>query len=537
MKKITLLLLIFQIFSIAMIAQKDDNKQDKDELNMAETSAKMIAAKHEYNNENMRGALTLFREVLKSEPENASARYWTAKCHYALKKYKLAKKYLLKSIEINPSNHKDIELFMGMIEHRLGNTQEAIAHYKKHINTTSSNLQIAEARRFIRQCKFADLMMANPVDVQITNIGDEINSRFDDYTPSITSDGKLLIFTSRRSDTKGGEIDKQSDYKFFEDIYYSEWNDETKEWSRAEGLKGDVNTESYDAVLSIDPAGQFLFIYKNNKDFAGDIFKSNYLKSSQKWSAPERMPRPINTSYFETSASITADGNTLYFVSERPGGEGRGDIWVSQKSGNGWSNPKNLGKQINTKEDEKFVFIHPNGKTLFFASEGHQSMGSYDIFKTEFVNGQWSLPVNLGYPINTVNEESTFSLTSDNKKLLIAAEYENTYGERDIYTIDVSSYQLLSSGYNKSSYGSVTFEVLNKKNKPKKGAEIWIYYDKYDDVILKTKTDNTGQVVVNLPLNKAYKVKAIAPKSFQEDSFILHPADEGQTHIKRTIHF
>ncbi|MFN9970562.1 MAG: hypothetical protein ACK58T_11745, partial [Phycisphaerae bacterium] len=114
-----------------------------------------------------------------------------------------------------------------------------------------------------------------------------------------------------------------------------------------------------------------------------------------------------------------ADGKTLYFISERMEGFGLGDVYVTQKKGDSWTSPKNLGEVINTDMDEKFVFIHPNGKTLFFASNGHPGMGSYDIFKTELVNGKWSTPVNLGYPINTVNEESTFSLTMDNSTMYL----------------------------------------------------------------------------------------------------------------------
>lgn len=539
MKKISILFFLFSLICFTSLAQKDDKKKDdKEELSLAKSSAKMIAAKHEYNNENMRGALTLFREVMKAEPDNASARYWTAKCHYALKKYKLAEKYLLKSIAIDSKNHNDIELFLGMIEHRLANTDEAIKHYKKYINITNNKSQIEETRNYIRQCKFAALMMSQPADVEVKNIGEEINSRFDDYTPSITSDGKLLIFTSRRSSTKGGEIDEKSDYKFFEDIFYSEWNEETQEWSRARGLEGDVNTTSYDAVLSIAPSGDYIYIYKNDKEFQGDIFLSNYLPDSQQWSTPERLPRPINTSYYESSISITSDGKTIYFVSERQGGEGRGDIYVSNKTGeNSWSSPKNIGDIINTDEDEKFVFIHPNGKTLYFASEGHQSMGSYDIFKTEFVNGNWSLPVNLGYPINTVNEESTFSLTMDNKKLLIAAEYENTFGERDIYTIDVSNYELLAKGYGESSYGTVTFVVENKKGNSVKGAEVQIYYSDYDEVIYTIKTDKNGVAVTNLPLNRSYKIKVLGSRSFKEDEFDLIKAESGETKLTRKIKF
>lgn len=537
MKKISLLIFILSVFSLQSFSQKDKkNKDGQEELNMAESSAKMIAAKHEYNDNNMRGALTLFRAVIKSEANNASARYWTAKCHYELKKYKLAKKYLIKSIDIDPENHKDIEFFFGMIEHRLANTTEAIGHFNKFIKTSKNKAQIADARTYAQQCNFAEYMMKNPVNITVNNIGDNVNSRFDDYTPSITADGKRLVFTSRRSDTKGGEIDENSDYKFFEDIYSSEWNEEKQEWSRAEALEGKVNTESYDAVLSIAPSGDYIFVYKNNINSQGDIFISHFKPESQTWIEPEKMPRPINTSFFESSVSVTADGNDIYFISERTGGEGRGDIYVSHKTGgNSWSNPKNLGEIINTKEDEKFVFIHPNGKTLYFASEGHQSMGSYDIFKSELVNDEWSLPLNLGYPINTVNEESTFSLTSDNKSLLIAAEYEDTHGERDIYIIDVSKYDLLSGDYNESSFGTVSFEVKDNNNKTVRAAEILIYYENYTESIITIETDKNGIASVNLPLNKKYKATILGKKSSTTDTFELMQNTPSETALTRVI--
>ncbi|NQX90918.1 MAG: PD40 domain-containing protein, partial [Flavobacteriales bacterium] len=179
----------------------------------------------------------------------------------------------------------------------------------------------------------------------------------------------------------------------------------------------------------------------------------------------------------------------------------------SEKSAGGWGKPKNLGDVINTPEDEKFVFIHPNGKTLYFASNGHQCMGSYDIFKTEFLNGQWSIPVNLGYPINTVNEESTFSLTKDNQTMLIAAEYDDTYGERDIYSIDVSSYPLISAGYESSGYGTVVLEVKDEEGKPWKGEEVQFVLKETGRVITTRKSDRAGLVRVNLPGAQTYIAK------------------------------
>jgi len=344
-------------------------------------------------------------------------------------------------------------------------------------------------------------------------------------------DGELLIFTSRRSDTKGGEIDEGSDYKFYEDIYYSKWNKEKQEWSKSIGAEGLVNTNTYDAVLSISPSGDQMFVYKNNKNSAGDIFVSKYNYHEEEWKACEKMDRPINTSYFESSVSITSDGNTLYFISERPEGNGQGDIYKSEKkSGGGWSSPKNLGKIINTPYDEKFVFVHPNGKTLFFASDGHQTMGSYDIFKTEFVNGQWSLPINLGYPINTVNQESTFSLTRDNKTLLIAAHYDDTFGERDIYKIDVSNYSLLSSGYESSGYGTVITSVSDADGNLQKGVEIKFLYASTGRIVTEGVTDKLGRVRINLPGNTKYKMQVVKKKEIlKEELFDLTLDSHGET--------
>lgn len=195
----------------------------------------------------------------------------------------------------------------------------------------SSTYEYELATEYRLQCLYARDMMKKPVDVTIENMGNLINSRYDEYTPSISADGKTIVFTARRNDTKGGRMDEQGDYKYFEDIYFSEYDEATKEWSQSTAVEGDLNTETYDAVLSIFPSGNGMFVYKNTVSSTGDIYFSEYRPSTKEWSAAEKMPRPINTSYFEGSISMTADGNTVYFVSERPEGEGQGDIYVSTK--------------------------------------------------------------------------------------------------------------------------------------------------------------------------------------------------------------
>jgi hypothetical protein len=278
-----------------------------------------------------------------------------------------------------------------------------------------------------------------------------------------------------------------------------------------------------------------MYVYKNTVSSTGDIYLSEYRPGTKEWSAAQKMPRPINTSYFEGSISMTADGNTIYFVSERPEGEGQGDIYVSTKKGESWSSPKNLGAVVNTDLDEKFVFIHPNGKTLFFASNGHQTMGSYDIFKTEYVNGEWSVPVNLGYPINTVNEESTFSLTKDNKSLMIAAEYEDSFGERDIYKIDVSKYELLSGDYAKSTAGQILVSCTYKAGEPARDILIEAYYVSNNKLVTSAETDKAGRVKLNLPGNETYKIVTTVDDFKNEKVIELKLRNDGETVIKHDV--
>lgn len=510
-------------------------------LGSAANRAKMVAAKHEFNVRNMRGALTIYREVLASEPRNSSALYWTARCHYELKRYDLAKEYLERAIAEDPNVQTDINYFYGMIHHRLAELEEAIERFQLFLNANSNkrSFEVEEARRFVSQCRYAKEMMSRPVPVKIDNMGPLINTRFDEYAPSVTADGKRLLFTSRRSDATGGEIDKGGDFKFYEDIYESQWNEEKQSWSEARGAEGAVNTAGYDAVLSVAPDGSSMFIYRNDAANAGNIFLSKFNQFDGSWRAPEKMPRPINSSYFESSCSITEDGKTLYFVSERPEGFGQGDIYVSERTaGGGWTKPKNLGSIINTELDEKFVFIHPNGKTLYFASDGHQTMGSYDIFRSEFVNGQWSIPVNLGYPINTVNEESTFSLTGNNQTMFIAAEYADALGERDIYQVDVSEYPLLSSGYDKSSYGTVILSVEDDKGKRVKKAQVDIYLDTGSERVVTTeRTDKLGRVRVNLPGGLTYRLRVTSGRKAAELTHTLVLEERGETvvNLKTTL--
>lgn len=489
------------ILSTSLIGQKGVN-----------STVVMTKARHEFLKNNFWGALDEYRKIYDRNINDPKLIYRMGECHLALKHYKIARSFFEEVEELDPDVNKELAYLLGKTYHSLEELDKAIEHYKMFKRSIPDGQdEYYELSKRIKQCVYAKEMMINPVNVEIENLGTGINSRFDDYAPSISADGKLLVFTARRSSMTKGEVDVRGDFKYFEDIYYSIWNEETKSWETAEELSETINTDAHDAVLSLTPDGQGIFVYKNNEKSAGDIFYS-YRTGEHTWSQCEKLPKPINTTYFESSVSLTEDGNTMYFISERPSGMGRGDIFVSTKINElSWGKPKNIGAPINTKGDEKFVFIHPKGNILFFASEGQKTMGSYDIFRCVREGTKWSKPVNLGYPINTVNEESTFSMTRDNKKLLISAEYEGGQGERDIYEIDLSNFDIIEGlKINEETLeeSSVTrvFGVIKGKNSDNviKNERLIFLDNKTKDIVFETTTNEFGEFEVNLPKGKSF---------------------------------
>jgi Tol biopolymer transport system component len=206
--------------------------------------------------------------------------------------------------------------------------------------TSTSKIKESDIDLYIGNVSTAKELMAHPIDVKITNLGDNINSQYSDRRPSITADGKTMVFTSRRPEGKSG-TDILGDNKYYDHIYMSSWNEETKMWNPADFMKGSVNSNGHDAVSSISQDGKQIFLYRNNDDDArgGEIFVSK-VSSSGKWGAPVIMGKPINSSFFEDGACLSADGQTLYFISERgqeikaKGGQkgyGNGDIWMSKR--------------------------------------------------------------------------------------------------------------------------------------------------------------------------------------------------------------
>ncbi len=441
---LTMLVSVVSAANTTMVPDTSKNIIDKTKIQY-----KLSEGKHKFYEHNYRGALNIYREVLDLDEGNTKAHYGIAECQYSLGKYKISKKHAEMAYKADPEVDKDVLYLLGNIYFRMNEIDNAIKHYEafKASGINEKKMADYDVDLLINQCHYSKKMAQSPVDVTITNMGKNINTAAPEYAPSISPDGKMMVFTSRRADTKGGAVDINFDHQYYSDVYISEWNEDENDWGEAQNITGKVNTEYHDGSLGFMPTGE-LIIYRNifGVTRSGDIYISKRSKSG-KWGTPKpimykdkKLSKKINSTYFESSASMTADGNQIFFVSERPGGEGQADIYYIEKKGRTWSEPMTIGSTINTVSDEKCVFIHPNGKILFFTSNGYEeSMGSYDVYYSVKNGTAWGKPVNMGYPINTVKEEKTISISADGKTAYIGAFYDvESKGGADIFKIDIS---------------------------------------------------------------------------------------------------
>jgi tetratricopeptide (TPR) repeat protein len=528
--KIRILLVAF-FFSLSGLisAQKDQKRKG---LNF---KLKMQDARHKFLTDgNARAALTTYRDLLKVYTNDATLNYRIGECHLKLKKYELAVEYFQNARRIDADVNDELNLNLGEAYHMVSRLDEALyAYIAYNASASKKDKKYSNITKRIANVDYAKIMMTMPVKVKIENLGKHINSKGGDYAPSISADGETMIFTSRRSGTTGGGIDRAGDFKYFEDIYITTWDTVNDSWNMALAIEGKLNTAGHDACLSISPDGNKIYTYKNDgRAYLGDIFVSKK-KSSGSWGTPKPLEKPINSSYIESSACLSGDGNKLYLMSERIGKknkpQGRGDIYVAERDGKKkWGEPKNLGPIINSSDDEGTIFIQPNGKTLFFSSKGHLSIGGYDIFMSRLQkDGAWGKPENLGYPINTFGDDINFILSLDGKTAHYSSVKKDGFGERDIYKIDLSEYPILSEGVD------VNLSILKGKISHENNnvvADI-SFKDSLGFVVARTTSDDEGNYFITLTGGVNYKMEVIAEGYQSVEKIIdLAAGKSGKTH-------
>ncbi|MBL0047195.1 MAG: OmpA family protein [Bacteroidetes bacterium] len=367
-------------------------------------------------------------------PNNAYLNYKIGRCYLFSSTKKKAITYLEKAIQLNPAIEFQSAYYLGWAYQLDLQFEKAIIQFTKFTQASGSGTDFkdlqAEAQQQIKECKTGIELVKKPIRVFIDNAGPEVNSKYSDYGPVISADESVMLFTSRRDGTTGGAMDPGIN-EYMEDIYIS--TKQNNKWSKAVNLGPPVNTNDHDANSGLSADGQKFLVY--NATGHGDLYEANLI--GDKWGEPQPLGRNINTSAHESSACYAPDGKSIYFVSDNPETSiGDRDIYISTKDENGkWGKAINLGPTINTPYGEEGVFIHPDGKTMYFSSEGHNTMGGYDIFKSVYENGKWSKPENLGYPVNTPDNDIFFVISASGKHGYYSSYSDNGIGEKDIFLV------------------------------------------------------------------------------------------------------
>jgi hypothetical protein len=328
----------------------------------------------------------------------------------------------------------DARYHVALQRHRQQRFDEEIELLQAYKQETGRSVDNPEVDRRIDMAKVAKELTAAPVSMEIRNMGALLNSDAHDYCPLVTADGNTMYFTSRRKGSVGEMRDPSGQY--FEDIYMAKRIDEV--WSNATNVGMPLNTFVQDATVGLNPDGSSMIIYRTSQNLtSGDLFECQ--RHMGLWQMPVKMTERINSEFHEPSATIAPDGSDIYFTSDREGGYGGRDLYRIRKLPNDeWSLPLNLGPTINTPNDEDAPFMHSDGTTLFFSSNGHGTMGGFDIFKSQLIdpdmNG-WTPPENMGYPMNTVNDDIYFCLSEDGQTGYFSSERTGGLGGQDIYQV------------------------------------------------------------------------------------------------------
>lgn len=484
--KSTLCLLLFSVAQFHLFSQniefsKDAFPSQKEALKKAKENIELGDGFYELGTIFLNQAIEPYLAANSFNPNNALLNFKLGRCYLNSNFKQKALPFLEQAKKLNKSIDPDIDFYLGQAYHLDKEWDKAVNHYIDFIKNKTTNtdpLLIRKADKSIKECKSGKDLSSRPIKVKIENLGKQVNTEFHEYKPYITADESMLFFTTRRASSLSKEKDPVFN-DFYEDIYYSV-KQADGQWSQAKNIGEPINTSDHDAISGLSMDGGKLIIYLGNKN-NGDLFESEL--SGDKWGKPQDFGKNINTDKFhESSASYSLDGKAVYFVSDKPGGFGDRDIYVSYRDEkNRWGKAENLGAIVNTEFGEEGVFMHPDGKTLYFSSQGHNSIGGYDIFKTilDDKTKKWSVPENIGYPVNTTDDDVFYVVSANGKHGYYTSVNSNGFGGRDLYMI--------------------SFITEEKKEKPIETRKDEITENKRQEVVIKQieiKTDPLPRLTI-----------------------------------------
>ncbi|HLW30093.1 MAG TPA: hypothetical protein VKX29_04485 [Brumimicrobium sp.] len=395
-------------------------------------------------------ALRKFREAYVRDKFSYKAAYWIGEAHYSLDNFGYALRYAKIAESLSEATDGDVFFLIGKSYHRQNELDSARMNYGlADIQLSTAKKNAYNIKQFINEIEYAQSVADVEIIYEKKLLSDNVNSGYDDYSTVLTKDGKELFFVSRRPDTKGGNLNPD-DQRYFEDIYYTKWSDSLNDWERASNDVERLNSEGFDAISHISEDGTEAYLTINTSVLdikkttkSSDICVSDRTKEGR-WSSPRPINnKTINTSYFDGAPTLTADGNTMYFVSDREGEKYKSDIYVVHKEGRKWGTAKKLPMTVNTIGNETTPFITGDNRFLFFSSDGRKGMGGYDVYVTENLGNDWSEPKNLGPNFNTVNDDIFFRYYPELKKAMLSTyRLQGNKASMDIFEILLDGWKI-----------------------------------------------------------------------------------------------
>ncbi|MEM6262532.1 MAG: OmpA family protein [Bacteroidota bacterium] len=471
-----------------------------------------------------------YYEALELEPNFSYAHFRLGVVHTVRQEFAEGLPHLEKVEELAPGEFGGIGFYLGQCYFFNGKYEESIPWFKAYLEEGRGGPSYVKTVQLnLRKAAFAAEAVKNPVPFEPENMGPQVNSPEDDYTPCLTADGQMLLFTSRREGSTGGFSRRLN--SFPEDFYFC-IQDLEGNWKPAINLGSPINTPLNEGVPYLGQDGTYLlFSGCNREDGYGscDLYESNF--NGTGWSQPQNLGPNVNSRSWDSHPSLSHDGKRLYFASNRPGGKGGRDLWYCERTAKGWGPAQNLGEPVNTEGNDELPFLHADGQTLYFVSDYHLGFGNADIFLSRRrETGNWGFPKNLGWPLNSPADEGYLFVNTQGNRGYLNSTREGGVGRSDLYTFPLP--EAIRPQTATFVRGLVRDSLTQKPLK----ARIRLLDVATGDTVRTIFSDAvSGRFLMSLPMNRSYAAIVERPKYlFASKNFFLQ-TESGETYYDLTL--
>lgn len=495
-------ILITTLIPLSIFAQQPQyNTTSKKAIKNFETALKLYESRQDQQ------AIPYLKKAMEEDPNFFDPHILLGDMHFESNQFVEAEKEYQACLQINPRAQSFIFYKIGVCQLKQEKYEQAAQNLKQFLQTPTADKEIRMfAEMDLKSAEFAKEAIKKPVPFNPINFGANVNSQYAEYFPTMTADQSMLLYTRL--------LPSQATPTGFNEDFFLSLKKGT-DWSLAQNIGGPINTLQNEGAPTLSTDGQTIIFtvcenfgdYGANRKGLGscDLFYS--MISSRGWSNPENLGRNINSNQWESQPCYSADGTTLYFVKGIRNAKGKRDqdIYTAVLQADGsWSKAEKLSNVINTPGREESVFLHPDGQTLYFSSDGHPGFGGLDIFKSSLqADGSWSTPENLGYPINTAQDENSLLVTADGKLALFASDRPGGFGDLDLYHFELPK----NLKPNPVTYlKGIVYDAQTKK--PLESMFELIDVATGKTVVTSYSNPSNGEYLVSLPAGKQYALNA-----------------------------